>query len=186
MKLSILICSLESRADQLRELLDYFDSQIGERTNQVERLVCFDNGTRTTGDKRNELLDKAKGDYLCFFDDDDWPCADYVDILLEAIKTNPDCISLRGVMTTSGENPEVFEHSIKYSEWKTTQNKIKYERYPNHLNAIRASIAKQFRFPDKTFGEDHEWARKIFQSGLIKTEFYTDEVLYYYRYTPKK
>jgi len=186
MKLSILICSLESRVPQLHTLLDEIDRQIGDRRNDVERLVLRDNGHQKTGYKRNALLDLAVGDYVCFIDDDDKISPNYVNILLEAIKTNTDCVSLKGVMTTSGNNPEVFEHSIKYKAYRTTDNPIKYERYPNHLNCIRASIAKQFKFPEINHGEDYLWAKKIFESGLIKTEFYTDEILYYYRYEPIK
>lgn len=187
MKLSILICSLESRKELFSHgLLLQLIEQIDGRHNEVDYEVIRDSGEKSTGQKRNELLGMAKGEYVCFIDDDDEISPNYINILLEAIKTNPDCVSLRGVMTTSGANPETFEHSIKYKSYKTTNNPIKYERYPNHLNCIRASIAKQFKFLEVNHGEDTDWATQIFKSGLIKTEFYTDEILYYYRYEPKK
>ena len=89
-------------------------------------------------------------------------------------------------MTTNGENPEIFEHSLQYNEWKTTDNFVKYERYPNHLNCMRADIAKQFHFPDKNFGEDHDWSKKVHESGLLKNEFYTEKLLYHYRFISNK
>jgi hypothetical protein len=89
-------------------------------------------------------------------------------------------------MTTNGGNPEIFEHSLKYKQWRTTTNEIKFERGINHLNLVRASIAKQFKFPEINHGEDHKWATKLQDSGLLKTEYYIDEILYYYNYRTTK
>jgi hypothetical protein len=94
----------------------------------IEILTCRSmidtNGVKiTTGRKRNELLQSAKGEYVCFFDADDWPAEDYIKTIFNNLGTSPDCLSLRGIMTTDGKNPEIFEHSLKYNEWKT-----------NHIN----------------------------------------------------
>jgi hypothetical protein len=93
---------------------------------------------------------------------------------------------LRGIITFDGETPELFEHSIKYKEYKTVDNPVKYERYPNHLNCIKSSIAKQFKFPEINHGEDTDWATQIFNSGLIKTEHYIDSVMYHYNFITRK
>lgn len=138
------------------------------------------------GVKRNDLLACAEGKYVSFFDDDDEPADDYVAQHIKAFAHNTDCVSLRGIMTTDGERPEIFEHSLQYMEWRETSNPIKYERYPNHLNAIRAEIAQRFRFPEKNFGEDHAWSTAIHRAEAIKTEFYIDKILYHYNYRTKK
>lgn len=148
--------------------------------------IVLDKSDKSIGEKRNILLDKALGEYVCFIDSDDWVSKDYVKLVMKAIEDKPDCVSLKGVMTTDGQNPELFEHSLKYSSWKTTDNAIKYERYPNHLNTIKAEIAKQFKFPEKNFGEDHTWSTNVFKSGLLKKESYIEEVLYEYRFLSKK
>lgn len=151
--------------------------------------ILFDNSSRnekSIGKKRNELLSIAQGKYVAFVDDDDMVSTDYVQTILEGCKSDKDCVSLRGVITFNGTNPEVFEHSLKYKEWKTTGNHIKYERYPNHLNAIKTSIAQQFKFPEINHGEDHDWSTQIHMSGLIKTEHYVDKVLYHYQFKPNK
>ena len=66
---------------------------------------------------------------------------------------------------------------------------VKYERYPNHLNCIRASIAKQFKFPEEgpiaNHGEDTAWATQLHLSRLLKTEFEINEILYHYDYVNK-
>ncbi len=183
MILSILIPTIKKREMFFNDLMANLLEQIGN--SDVEILVDKSE-TDSIGTKRNELLRGASGEYLCFFDDDDLPSKDYIGTLLEAIKTNPDCVSLRGIMTTNGSNPEIFEHSLKYKSWKTTNNKIKYERYPNHLNCIRADIAKQFKFPEVNHGEDYDWSKKLHESGLLKTEYYTDKILYYYKFVTNK
>ena len=182
-KLSILIPTLENRKLQLHSLLEDLYQQKDE---SIELIPFMDAGEMSIGDKRNWLLDVAKGDFLCFIDDDDKISPQYIATLLKGIKTNPDAISLRGVITIDGGNKEVFEHSIKYDRWVTTNNPIKYERYTNHLNCIRSSIAKQMTFPSSNFGEDHDYSNQLKASGLIKTEHYTDDILYYYNYISNK
>ena len=138
------------------------------------------------GTKRNRLLERATGKYLCFFDADDTPSHDYIDQVMKGIESGCDCTSLRGEISIDGKFDGVFEHSIKYKEWKTTKNEVKYERYPNHLNCIKSEIAKLFKFPDINHGEDADWSTQIFQAGSIKTEHYIDDIIYYYDYESNK
>jgi len=184
-KLTILIASLHSRTEQFCELIRLLSEQ---KTDEVQIISYIDSGENTIGYKRNELMKCAVGEYVCFFDDDDVPSKTYISNLLQGIKSGSDCCSLRGVITWNGDNPEIFEHSIKYNAYTTnvTGEPIKYERYPNHLNAIKTSIAKQFKFPEINHGEDTDFATQIFQSGIIKTEHYIDEVIYHYNFIPNK
>jgi glycosyltransferase involved in cell wall biosynthesis len=202
MKLSILIPTISCRTELLKSLLFEFQDQIQQNflnseINEIDvitykdvEILFYMNDDLSIGKKRNELMKFAKGEYLCFFDDDDLPSKDYISTLLEAIKTNPDCVSLRGIMTTNGTNPEVFEHSIMYKAYKTNENAVypdvKYERYPNHISCIKSSIAKQFKFPEINHGEDTDFATQIYKSGLLKTEYYTDKILYYYKFVTNK
>lgn len=138
------------------------------------------------GEKRNDLLQAATGKYVAHVDSDDMVCETYLSDIFANLVNDPDCLSLRGIMTTDGNNPEIFEHSLKYNKWETVNGPIKYLRFPNHLNVIRADIAKQFKFPEKNFGEDHAYSTELFNSGLLKKEIYVDKVLYYYKYRTKK
>ena len=85
-------------------------------------------------------------------------------------------------MTWDGVNPQVFEHSLKYKAYATTNNTIKYERYPNHLNCIKKSLVFDIKFPEISFGEDKTWADKVYESQVLKTEHYIDEVMYHYKF----
>ena len=158
-----------------------------QKDESVQIILYTDDGTKTIGAKRNQLLEWARGEYLCFFDDDDSPSKDYIKLIMEGIATGKDCVSLRGVITWDGERPELFEHSIKYPAYATNDTgAIKYERFPNHLNAIKSSIAKQFKFAEINHGEDTDFATQIKNSGLIKTEHYIDSVIYHYNFKTNK
>lgn len=189
MKLSILIPLIKKHDRFFTVLRTQLASQILPYAGDIEVLVD-DSEYDTIGEKRNRLLERATGEYLCFFDSDDKPSPTYIESIMKGIEYNVDCCSLKGVITWDGENPEYFEHSIMYNEYKTVpasfdKGEIRYERFPNHLNVIKASIAKQFSFPEKNFSEDTEWAVKIHKSGLLEIEHYIPEVIYYYLYVKK-
>lgn len=188
MKLSILILTIPGREEFLDRLQSELFSQAAELNiiDQVEFLIHPEDGV-SIGQKRNELLEQAKGQYLCFHDDDDFPSIVYLKTLFEGISKQPDCISLRGNYYIDGKFDGVFEHSLKYKSWETHEGSaIKYVRTPNHLNCIKSSIAKQILFPEKNFSEDHAWSIALQKSGLIRTEYYTDEILYNYYYRSQK
>lgn len=186
-KLSILIPTIPERKEMFDSLRNELIKQKGD--NKEVEIISIHEAPLTIGAKRNWLLDTAHGEYVCFIDDDDNVSSTYIQDILQAIESKPDCVSLRGVITWDGANPEIFEHSLRYPAYVTHTlpvNGIKYERYPNHLNTIKASIAKQFKFPEINFGEDSDWAKQIHDSGLIETEVYIDKVLYHYLFKPNK
>lgn len=185
-KLSILICHKPGREHFLSRLKQRIWPQIAT----VAEILIDGDPDLTIGKKRNKLLRDAEGEYVCFIDDDDLVSENYVQLLMEGIEKGVDCCSLKGIITEDGKNPLIFEHSIRYNEYKTVADsqpgEVRYERFPNHLNCIKASIAKQFRFPEKNYSEDTEWATMIHKSGLLKVEHYIPQVIYYYEYISKK
>ena len=154
---------------------------------RISIISLCDNGLLSIGAKRNELLSRAKAEYTCFIDDDDTISSTYIFHLAEGIGAGVDCCSLLGVYTVAGQDPELFEHSIKYHTWKTNPPTmgLRYERNPNHLNCIKSNIAKQFKFPETWHGEDYDWSKQLQVSGLLKTEHYISDVIYHYQFKNK-
>lgn len=180
--LSILICSLESRRDSLRILLDNLFSQM---IDEVQILIDVDNGQKTTGQKRNDLLSSAKGKYIVYIDDDDNVSDDYIQLILEAIKFDCDVVGIHLLMTTNN-NPDSecrTYHSIKYKTWYDSpdpdrKGRKMYFRCPNHLNPVKRELAIQARFPDENIGEDKDYSHNLYP--LLDTERYIEKPIYYY------
>lgn len=199
-KLSILIPTTQDRAAFIEKLNVQFHEQLGshvrprltspggiviDRFADVEVIYFHDNKEHSIGYKRNILLDLAEGQYLAFIDSDDRIGANYFKHAFTGIEMGVDACGLTGIITEDGQNPKKFVHSMKYDSWFEKDNV--YYRNNNHLNVVKASIAKQMRFPEVSMGEDHSYSKQLLASGLIKTEYWDEnEVLYMYDYISKK
>jgi len=174
LKLSILICTINGREKKLDRLLQILDKQ---KNRMEEILIEKDDKQMTTGAKRNILLQKAKGDYVAFIDDDDTVSEDYIPQILKAVRTNPDCVGIQGIINSRATNTnKKFTHSIKYKSWFS--DGVVYYRCPNHLNPIKRSIALSVGFPNITKQEDKAFSLAI--RPLLKTEVCINNILYYY------
>lgn len=205
MKLSLLIPSLESRKDLLSHLVCGLISQCGSIKavesylqnsccifklifKDCEIIVATDNKLLTTGHKRNMLVSLANGVYCTFVDDDDIVPEYYIEEILKAAESNVDCFATNGIMTTDGNNETKWYISkdLPYTDSVDERGNKVYLRYPNHISIIKSAIVKQVPFPDKSFGEDYEFATELHKRQLIKTEYKIDKPMYHYKYNSKK
>lgn len=179
--LSILVCSTTARADKLEKLEKYLRGQMREFPREVELCVAVDAGEMSIGEKRQQLLECAVGTHVAFVDDDDWVDCRYVARILDALKSRPDvdCCSLVGAMTTDGDKPERFEHSLKHYGWYTREDGV-YIRTPNHLNAVKREHALKVGFQPKNHGEDFEFSKAVLK--FLKVEVSTGETVPLYHY----
>jgi glycosyltransferase involved in cell wall biosynthesis len=178
--LSILIPTLPERAEYLARLMAILTPQL---TMEVEVLTDERPRGVTTGEKRNWLLSQAKGIYSVFIDDDDLVSNTYVADVLGHAKHRCDCVTFRGFMTTNGRS--LVNFVIRLGEAYEERGGV-YYRFPNHITPIKTEIARSVQFPHKVMGEDYEWAKKINDLGLLKTESHIDEEMYHYDYRTQK
>lgn len=177
-RLSILICTLIGREGLLYELTQFLEKQ---KRPEVEILIESDDGSMPIGAKRNLMIDKAKGEFVAFVDDDDWVSSDYVDDILAALEQDPDCVGICGEIKSDNTvyNGLRFEHSIEYAGWYTGADGVLY-RTPNHLNPVKKEIASVVRFDGtKNGGEDYDYSQRL--RPLLSKEIFVDKILYYYR-----
>lgn len=139
----------------------------------------------SVGKKRQLLLEKATGDFIVFFDDDDMPYPGYIDKILKAINdpSNPDCIGIWGNMTTDGQNPQTWIHSIKYRVWGSKKDGYDYYRPPIHFNPVRRDLALKAGFKDMRYSEDADYSKRL--RPLLRKEVFIQEPLFHYQYTTK-
>ena len=184
-KLSILILSITERVDTyLKFLIDKLNMQIKNRP--IELVVLLDNQKNTIGSKRNQLLENAQGEYICFIDDDDDIADTYVAKIIKALKKRPDCVvfdswvTMKKKKTKNNVKGKICKFGIEYEN--KNQNE-EYQRLPNHLMVIKKSLLQDIRFLNTNFGEDTDWSEKI-KHRIIKQER-IDDILYYYNYDHK-
>lgn len=173
--LSILICSLEEREGTfLERLISVLNPQVEKK--EVEIIILSDNGEIPIGTKRNKALRSAKGEYVCFVDDDDLVSENYVDSILRKIPEGRDVIVFDALISFNGSGHKI----VKYGkEFDYCEKDEAYYRHPNHLMVHKRSNIKEF-FLDIRTGEDDEWAKRRLSS--IKTESRINEILYFYDY----
>jgi GT2 family glycosyltransferase len=183
--LAILIPTLSSRKHLLARAQAELDKQ--RAGHNVILLINEDQGEKTTGCKRNELIEVAANlgvKYIAFFDDDDMPGENYIKRMLEGIALDVDCCSLWGQIYWEGKKGKPFHHSILHKEWR--EDSKYYYRCINHLNCVKLDLVKDIRFPDQVFGEDGQWSYAVRDAGVLKTEYKIEEVIYHYYVTKKK
>lgn len=180
--LSILIPSLTNRKKFLNQILISLEAQL---IDGVEVCINIDNGQKSVGQKRNELLKAANGKYVAFIDDDDYISDDYVSLVLNAVKDGCDVVGMHLLMTRKEmqETEERTYHSLKYKHWydepdPDRKGKRRYFRNPNHLNPVKRELALAVGFPELDHGEDHDYSKRLLP--LLKTEVYIEQPIYYY------
>lgn len=177
--LSILIRTIVGREDKFKQLCDSLEWQIPLKG--VETLYEIDNKEISVGAKAQKLIERAIGQYVVFIDDDDDISENYVSNILNEIKHNPDCIGFKIECNMEGKK-EIAIASNKYDSWCENKDGFRYCRTPYHKTPIKREIALQIGFKDLRFAEDHDFSLRLKQSGLIKTERFIDEVMYFYNY----
>lgn len=185
-KFSILIPSLNRRKKYLDRLMEIITPQL---TDEVEVLFNIDDGEKSIGTKRNELIDKAKGDYIAFVDDDDIVEDCYVKEILKAIQQGPDVVGMHLLYKEDDILKGLTYHSLKYTHWwdepHNQLNGIRnYYRNPNHLNPVRREYALATKFPEINFAEDKDYSYRILK--YLNTEVYIERPIYEYLYRSKK
>jgi len=180
--LSILICSHPHRAPLLSRTLWQLKQQL---VDSVEIVVELNTDPNKRGIGRNGLIDKAKGKYCVFVDDDDVVSEDYLERILTVLKSEPDICSIIGLVTSLVDHQQKgFILSTHYKEIFSlpSDNHVNdtYHRYSSHLCPIRTEIARQVRFPEDMYREDNGYSNNLKKYPGDLKEVFIDSVIYYY------
>jgi GT2 family glycosyltransferase len=175
--LSILIPTVVGREHLLERLRSVLNPQL---TEDVEVIEQKDNKEISIGKKRQELLEKATGEYVVFIDDDDMISEDYVKSIIKALESEPDCVGFE--IKCSGLPGVTVSASNKWDAWRDKHGGFDYVRTPYHKTPVKRSYALQIGYKDMRYAEDHDYSKRLKSSGLIKKEVYIPKVLYNYLY----
>jgi Glycosyl transferase family 2 len=178
-KLSILVCTLLERGPQFKQLVERtLAPQVKKFDGEVEIIAYWNNGERPLSEIRQALIEEARGDYICFVDDDDQVPGYYVEKIMEAIETEPDYVGWRMQAYWDNIRLKPTYHSLKYERWYDNQQG--YYRHVSHLNPVKRKLALKQRYKKLRKGvpEDVTWSNSMVKH--LKTEVYIEDVMYYY------
>lgn len=186
-KLGILIATIDERKEEFEKLILSFLFQ--RQIDFVYVISDSDNKQKSIGKKRQDLLEAAKKsdcEWIVFFDDDDLPSENYIQLILDTINSNPDidCIGINGTMTTNGSNPQTWCHVLgeTWREGKPNE-KFTYYRPIIHFNPVKLELALKAGFKDMRYGEDRDYSDRL--NPLLKKMAYIEQPLFHYNYSNK-
>jgi len=163
MILSILICAveIEERQIKLKKLVSELHRQISKNYAEeiVEILVDADNMTKSVGQKRKDLISKAKGNFVCFIDDDDFITENYLSTILNHLNIGIDILLIGISHIENGINktkilPSLFIDNL-------TTNDVVFKTNHFHLCPHKKSIAELVSFDCVNFAEDMIYSQKM-------------------------
>jgi|GEM_PF-3170304 len=179
--LSILIPTTPDRSGFLSRLMSILNRQNNGR---FEVVVCEDRKQSTIGEKRNILLREARGEWICFADDDDEVVPDYIPAIWPGLTDENDVVALHILYYENGVFRGNSFHSLKYDSWSENRAKREYYRCPNHLNPVKKTHALAAGFPEKNHGEDHVYSLNL--RPFLKKEYNANKPLYKYLFRSSK
>lgn len=186
-KLSILIPTITRRATEAERLFRHLEDRIGDRP--VELLMLRDNRWQNIGEKRNQLLRAATGDYIAFLDDDDELLEGYFEQVLPATDGKADVICYDQEAIVDGARSRIT-CGLGNTLEPFRANAI-ITRPPWFWCAWKRDLAAAYRVPESfvdangmTHHEDVLWLRHLWVEA--KTETRIPQVLHRYNFSSAK
>ena len=184
MKLSVLIASLKSRNDLFIRVFETIQNQINSNNYDdiVEVITFVDNGEISIGEKRNKLKSQAKGEYICFVDDDDLLPNYYLKEIVGRLNNDYDLINFYVEHIVDGNYkklicPNTSIDSIDINGCMFWINML-------HLCPHKKTISDLVQFPNINFCEDLEYSRQL--KNHIKNTFFIEKIMYHYDFKSNK
>ncbi len=191
-KFSILMLSIPERIPSMTAAVKHLQEQADAlgQGKAVEILVLLDNRSKSISEKRNDLLQMARGKYIAFLDDDDAVSKEYMSKILQAIDEHDgvDCISFNQWCSLDGEPMDVeFGIGNPHGQlWRDEDGFLgDIKRPPYHMCLWRRDVAitEDFRPMYGANGqstEDIDWLMRLYPK--IQTEHHIDAPLHMYIY----
>lgn len=187
--LSILIPTIPERVDRFTSLfnelhrqLEYmqtFHSSLGRIEILVEHSKKYLDGGPSIGEKREELVRRAEGKYLCFCDDDETVSPNYLETLVRACQLDVDIVTFRSMVKLKDYWALIdMRLSFTHNEQATPDHTVR--RPPWHMCPVRSVYAKVPNWKYVNDAEDFDWMERVLK--MCQTEHHTDRILFQYNH----
>lgn len=179
MILTIAIPTIVTRKSKFDRLYDAISTQIADYgfKGQVEIISECDNKQISIGKKRDNLIRKAKGEYLVMIDDDDAIADNYLLLVMNALANKPDCVGYLEKIQHSNKTSCI---SLKFASWMDNFARYDYVRTPFFKVPIKTELCRQVGCRDMRFNEDEDFAKRI--RPLLRKEEFINDYMYIYQY----
>lgn len=184
--LSVLMATTPDRNNIFKSLYANVITQVKECKNihptlgDVEVIVddskSFLNGGLSIGRKRQVLLDRATGIYVCYLDSDDNIAPDYIETILRLAIEGNDILTFNNFSKLEGYWMAV-RMTINHPYDEQPRPGI-INRRPYHVCAFKKEILKGISFPDLNWDEDTEFIKLALER--CKTESHSEAILHQY------
>lgn len=180
---TILVPTLGQRRETFARLMQRILPQTEPHDGRVRVCAFWNNGERPVGEVRQDLLDHATSDYVCFVDDDDLVSMDYVLRITMAMEYEPEYVGFIVRIYQEGRPWKKAYHNLAYGGFGKGKDGVSLYRDITHLNPILTKIAQQASYRDAPPGsaEDMHWINQI--RGKVKQQHYINKILYHYYYS---
>lgn len=189
--LSILIPTIPSRVNEFNKLYNCIINQcIHVATNhpmlgEVEIIwdgsEAFLDGGFSIGKKRESLVNRSNGKYLCFLDDDEDIAPNYIETLMRICQEDADVITFRS-FAKNDYYWSVIDMKLGNTNEEATPDRI-VKRNAWHICPVKSEYAKLYSFEDTNYSEDWTWMEKVLTH--CKIEAHTDQILHCYNHSSK-
>ena len=187
MILSILIPTVPNREARFNRLW----AELRDQKHRLETVhptlpkveILHDNSPRyvdgglTVGKKREALVQRAEGKYVCFVDDDDWVSPNYLETLVRACMEGRHVVTFNALFKCDGYWALV-DMDLNHENEQATPERI-VKRGVWHICPILTEIAQAVGFPDINNAEDSAWLSKL----NITNQYKVNHILYQYNHS---
>ncbi len=170
----ILVTTIPHRHDRLCRLLALLDSQMRPGVGVLLRQDNIRDGYRRN---LQELMDAATAEYVSAIADDDSVSPDFIPRITEALESRPDYVGFRVRYTENGVRQKPVIHSLSCGGWQ--EHGPEFRRDLMYQNPVRREHAQQVKF--RGLACDTEWADDMRALGIVRTEVFIDDELFYYQ-----
>lgn len=162
--------------------MDTFHPTLGVIQVLVDDSKKFLDGGLSIGKKREALLKRADGKYICYLDSDESVSPNYVETIVRLCQEDKDVCTFRSIAKLDNYWA-VIDMRLDHPEDEQASPNFIVHRRPWHINAIRSEIAKQYFFPDTNYSEDSDWMTNVRYD--LRSEAHTDAIIHQYNHSLK-
>lgn len=177
--LSVCIPTLPVRERYLSRLLRVLADQLAS-TPGFEVLVDDRGSEVTIGEKLNDMVLSAGGQYVSFIGDDDLVSHDYVASILDTVKRKDylDVVTFNIAVFDGGKFDRFWEVDMR-KEYKLVPHVRQVTKIAQQ-SVYRRDVVLANPFTKSSGGEDVEWCTRLLKSGALVKHAHIDRYLYTY------